>query len=75
MDWEKKYEERKEFDELKLRVAFLEGLCIDYHNALHELGKANPDKAKLYGKFLERDVIFLHSPHFVHPLTFTPYIP
>lgn len=53
-------EERKEFDELKNRVVFLEELCVNYHNVLNEL-RGSHDKVKLYKDFMTREAILFHN--------------
>lgn len=57
-------EERKEFDELKHRVAFLEELCVNYHNVLNELRGSYRDEVKLFKDHVTREAILLHTPHF-----------
>jgi len=52
-------EEKAEFDDLKGRVAFLEQLCLEYHDAIidFEKGYTSPNSS------FQRDLLLLHNPN------------
>jgi hypothetical protein len=59
-------EEKKEFDDLKRRVAFLEELCVNYHNVLIEMQKGDSDfhrRELLNHDSGDRDLVLLHDFH------------
>jgi hypothetical protein len=60
-------EERKEFDELKRRVDFLEELCANYHNVLVKMQKGDHDPFRrkiLAHDSDDRDLVLLHNSEF-----------